>query len=151
LRTGVSIACCSTGSFKPFQQPERVVGFFDTYRNQYPVSRDLLRDIANQCHNWVKNRSLSWGAPILEAPRQDRDKFVDPYFRSVKPDQIVVILKSREPARILMAIGKKAENRWHLQFAQRWVLHYNFYSTTASGVACSSACVRTFPSPRASA
>jgi hypothetical protein len=115
------------GLIQPFQQPERVVGFFGTYRNQYPVSRDLLRDIANQFHNWVKNRSLTWGTPILEAPRQERDKFVDPYFRNAKPDQIVVILKAREPARILMAIGKKAENRWHLQFAQRWVLHYNFY------------------------
>jgi hypothetical protein len=87
------------GLIQPFQQPERVVGFFGTCRNQYPVSRDLLRDIADQFHNWVKNRSLSWGAPILEAPRQDRDKFVEPYFRSVKPDQIVVILKAREPAR----------------------------------------------------
>ena len=43
------------GLIQPFQQPERVVGFFSTYRNQYPVSRDLLRDIAGQYHNWVKS------------------------------------------------------------------------------------------------
>jgi integrase len=30
------------GLIQPFQQPERVVGFFSTYRNQYPVSRDVL-------------------------------------------------------------------------------------------------------------
>jgi hypothetical protein len=115
------------GLIQPFQQPERVVGFFGTCRNQYPVSRDLLRDMADQFHHWVKNRSVSWGAPILDAPPKDRDKFVEPYFRQAKPDRVVAILKAREPARILIAIGKKAENRWHLQFAQRWVIHYNFY------------------------
>src|SRR5213080_4457700 len=77
------------GLMQPFQQPERVVGFFGTYRNQYPVSRDLLRDIASQFHNWVKNRSVTWGTPILDAPRTDRDKFVEPYFRRAKPDQVV--------------------------------------------------------------
>jgi hypothetical protein len=33
---------------------------------------------------------------------------------------VVVILKAREPARIMIAIG--SENRWHLQLAQRWVV-----------------------------
>jgi hypothetical protein len=32
------------------------------------VSRDLLRDIAGQYHNWVKNRSVTWDAPLLDAP-----------------------------------------------------------------------------------
>ena len=27
----------------------------------------------------------------------------------------------------MIAIGDKAANRWHLQFAQRWVVQYNFY------------------------
>ena len=115
------------GVIQPFQQPERVVGFFSTYRNQYPVSRDVLREIADQFHNWVKNRSEIWGAPILEAPEGRRDEFVEPYFRRAQPDQLVVILKAREPARILTAIGNKNDNRWHLQLAQRWVVQYNFY------------------------
>ena len=38
---------------------------------------------------------------------------------------MVVILKAREPARIMTAIG--TEDRWHLQFAQRWIVQYNFY------------------------
>jgi hypothetical protein len=120
------------GLIQPFQQPERVVGFFGTSRNRYPVSRDLLRDIADQFHNWVKNRLAHWGAPLLDAPPKDRDKFVEPYFRQAKPDHVVAILKAREPARMLIAIGKKAENRWHLQFAQRWVMHYNFYVNDAA-------------------
>ena len=64
------------GLIQPFQQPERVVGFFGTYRNQYPVSRDLLRNIAEQFHNWVKNRSLTWHVPLLDAPPDARDTFV---------------------------------------------------------------------------
>jgi hypothetical protein len=115
------------GLIQPFQQPERVVGFFSMYRNQYPVSRDVLREIADQFHHGVKNHSEKWGAPILDAPEGRRDEFVEPYFRQAKPDQLVVILKAREPARILTAIGNKKDNRWHLQLAQRWVVQYNFY------------------------
>jgi hypothetical protein len=37
----------------------------------------------------------------------------------------MVIVKGREPARILTAIGK--DDRWRLQYAQRWVDQYNFY------------------------
>ncbi len=52
--------------------------------------------------------------PILDAPEGRRDEFVEPYFRKAKPDQVVAILKGREPARIMTAIGNKKENRWHL-------------------------------------
>ena len=115
------------GLIQPFQQPERVIGFFSTYRHQYPVSRKVLRDIANEFHDWVTNRSERWGAPILDAPPGRRDEFVEPYFRRAKPDEVVVILKAREPARLLIAIGNPKDDRWHLQFAQRWVVQYNFY------------------------
>jgi len=115
------------GLIQPFQQPERVIGFFNTYRHQYPVSRDVLTGIASQFQNWVVNRSQKWGAPILEAPEDRRDKFLDPYFRKAKPNQVVAIVKGREPARVMTAIGNKKENRWHLQIAQRWVVQYNFY------------------------
>jgi hypothetical protein len=72
------------GLIQPFQQPERVIGFFNTYRQQYPVGRDVLREIASQFQNWVVNRSQKWGAPILEAPQDRRDQFLDPYFRKAK-------------------------------------------------------------------
>jgi hypothetical protein len=119
------------GLLQPFQQPERVIGFFSFYRNQFPVSRRVLTDIADQFGYWVKNRSGKWGAPILDAPEGRRDEFVEPYFRKAKPDQVVVILKAREPARIMTAIGSAKENRWHLQIAQRWVIQYNFYVNDA--------------------
>jgi hypothetical protein len=81
------------GLLQPFQQPERVIGFFSFYRNQFPVSRKVLTDIADQFGNWVKNRSEKWGAPILDAPEGRRDEFIEPYFRKAKPDQVVAILK----------------------------------------------------------
>jgi hypothetical protein len=115
------------GLIQPFQQPERVIGFFRFYREQFPVSRQVLTDIAEQFQNWVKNRSQKWDAPILDAPEGRRDEFVEPYFKNAKPDQVVAILKGREPARIMTAIGTPTENRWHLQMAQRWVIQYNFY------------------------
>jgi len=115
------------GLIQPFQQPERVVGFFSSYRQLYPVSRDVLRGAAEQFQTWVKEQADGWGTSIVEAPRGRRDEFVEPYFKGAKPDQVVVILKAREPARIMTAIGDRQTNRWHLQIAERWVVQYNFY------------------------
>jgi hypothetical protein len=78
----------------------------------HPVSRDILRGIADQFQKWLTNRAQKWDAPIVEAPRGRRDEFVESYFRRAKPDQVVVILKAREPARIMIAIGNKQDNRW---------------------------------------
>jgi hypothetical protein len=119
------------GLIQPFQQEQRAVGFFSGWRKLYPVNRDVLRDIASQFQNWVTNRSEKWGAPILDAPDGRRDDFVLPYFDRAKPDQVVCILKAREPARIMTAIGTKKENRWHLELKQRWVNQFNFYINDA--------------------
>jgi len=115
------------GLIQPFQQPERVVGFFSTYRQIFPVTRSTLRGIADQFQRWVTERAAKRNIPIVEAPNGRRDEFVDPYFRRAKPGAVAVILKAREPARIMIAIGDKFANRWHLQMAQRWVIQYNFY------------------------
>jgi hypothetical protein len=120
------------GLIQPFQQPERVLGFFNTYREGKRVTRKTLTDIADQYQYWLKNRSEKWAAPILEPPDGNgdgcrRDKFLDPYFQNAKPDQVVAILKAREPARILVAIGDKNNDSPHLEFKQRWVNQFNFY------------------------
>ena len=36
------------GLIQPFQQPERVIGFFSTYREGKRVTRDALHEIADQ-------------------------------------------------------------------------------------------------------
>jgi hypothetical protein len=119
------------GLIQPFQQPERVIGFFNSYRQGRRVTRNELGDIAEQYKNWVKNRSQKWGVPVLEAPEGRRDDFIDPYFKRAKPDQVVAILRAREPGRILIANGNKKDDRWYLQITQRWVIHYNFYVNDA--------------------
>jgi hypothetical protein len=119
------------GLIQPFQQPERVIGFFNHYREGKRVTRDLLHEIADQFKNWVTNRSKKWKAPIVEAPNSRRDEFMDAYFKRVKADEVVAILRAREPARILIANGNKKDDRWHLQLAQRWVIQYNFYINDA--------------------
>src|SRR5205085_2525205 len=73
------------GLIQPFQQPERVLGFFNTYRDGKRVTRRTLTEIADQFQYWLKNRSEKWDAPILEPPDgtgddSRRDKFMDPYF-----------------------------------------------------------------------
>ena len=138
------------GVIQPFQQPERVIGFVNTYRDHQLVSRDALRDIATQFHHWVKNRAHAWAAPLLDAPPGRRDEFVTPYFKRAKPDEVVVILKAREPARILIAIGNKQDTRWHLQFAQRWVVQYNFYVNDRHWGRLFVRLCPYFPSPRVS-
>jgi hypothetical protein len=116
------------GLIQPFQQPERVLGFFNTYREGKRVTRRVLTEIADQFQYWLKNRSDKWGAPVLEAPEeQRRDDFVEPYLRNCEPDRVAVILKAREPARILIAIGDKDNNSPHLEYKQRWVNQFNFY------------------------
>lgn len=116
------------GLIQPFQQPERVVGFFSSYRDVYPVTRNVLRDIAVQFRNWTTNRSLKWEAPILEAPEEGRrDDFLTPYFHHAKPNQVVAILKAREPARILVSIGNDRSKGYHLELKRRWVEQVYFY------------------------
>jgi hypothetical protein len=67
-------------------------------------------------------------APIVEAPEEERrDDFVRKYLQDAADDQVAVILKAREPARILVAIGGKDNDSPHLEFKQRWVNQYNFY------------------------
>src|SRR5262250_1676429 len=115
-------------AIQPFQQPERVMGFFWSYRQLYPISRQVLREISSQYHNWVQYAARKWGAPLLSAPEeQRRDDFVSPYFRRARPDQVVAILKAREPARLLISISKCATAQGHLAYRRRWVIQYNFY------------------------
>jgi hypothetical protein len=59
--------CCDriliNGLIQPFQQPERVLGFFNTYRQLYPVSRPVLRGIATQYQRWVEARAKTGRPP----------------------------------------------------------------------------------------
>jgi hypothetical protein len=72
------------GLIQPFQQPERVVGFFNTYRRLYPVSRQLLHGIADHFQKWLKGWTENAKVPVLDAPKGRRDEFVHSYFKRAK-------------------------------------------------------------------
>ena len=42
-------------AIQPFQQPERVLGFFNTYREGKRVTKRVLTQIADQFQNWLTN------------------------------------------------------------------------------------------------
>jgi hypothetical protein len=64
---------------------------------------------------------------VLREPRDGpgddsrRDRLLDPYFQNAKPNQVVAIVKVREAARILVAIGDRDNDSPHLEYKQRWV------------------------------
>jgi hypothetical protein len=111
------------GLIQPFQQPKRA-RLLQCLPRGKRVTKKVLTRIADQFQNWLTDRSEKWGAPILEPPEGDddesrRNKFVEKYFRDAKPNQVVAILKAREPARILVAIGDKDNDSPHLEYKQR--------------------------------
>jgi hypothetical protein len=108
-----------------FLDGARAQGFFYVYRNTYPASRKVLRDVASGYQNWVTHSAEKWGVEILDAPEGRRDEFIEPYFRNAEPDQVVAIIKAREPAGIMTSVG--AADKWHLETKYRWVNQFNFY------------------------
>jgi hypothetical protein len=113
------------GCIQSFLHGARAQGFFWVYRKIYPVSRSVLRGVANQYHSWAEHIAQKWGVKIVDDPKGRRDEFVNPYFEKAQPDQVVVVIQAREPAGIMTAIG--AGQKWHLETKYRWVKQYNFY------------------------
>jgi hypothetical protein len=95
--------------------------FFNTYRHLQSVET-FLRNIAGQFQNRVKNRSESSGAPILEAPQRTARRLRRSLLSKNKTRPSRRYPEAREPARILIAIGNKKDNRWHLQIVADYAL-----------------------------
>jgi len=57
---------------QPFQQEQRAVGFFWSYRQIYPVSRQVLRDIATAAAQFDQHgRALAAAAEAIMSPAAD--------------------------------------------------------------------------------
>lgn len=82
------------GCIQSFLDGARAQGFFWVYRKIYPVSRNVLREVAKQYHNWAEHSAQKWGVEIVHDPKGRRDDFVTPYFEKAQPDQVVVIIKA---------------------------------------------------------
>jgi len=51
------------GLIQPFQQPERAIRFFNTYRDGKRVTRNELGGIAEQYKNWSRTGHRSGARP----------------------------------------------------------------------------------------
>ena len=93
---------------------ERVMGFFDTYRQLHPVSREVLCGTADQFSAARHSMPRSGIRRPWRRPGGRRDEFAEP--TSAPPHyQIVVLLKTRELERMMTPVGDRKTNRWHLQ------------------------------------
>lgn len=104
----------------------RAMGFFSQHRGMFPVYKKDLVQISTEYERWMQEYAQRGGFPILENPEQQRDKFMEPYFICAQPDQIVGVIKAREPVRILTAVGQPGKGS-HLEPKLRWVNQYNYY------------------------
>jgi hypothetical protein len=59
------------GLIQPFQQPERVIGFFNAYREGERVTRKRLRDIAEQLATGLKIGPKNGARPSWKHRRED--------------------------------------------------------------------------------
>ena len=57
------------GVIQPFQQPERVLGFFNAYRDGKRVTHRALTEIADQFLYWTKNRPGNGVRPLWKRRR----------------------------------------------------------------------------------
>jgi hypothetical protein len=114
------------GRIPAFLDGARAMGFFSHDRGLFPVRKSHLVKISADYEKWVRERIQSSQCPLLKDPEERRDKFMEPYFASAQPDQIVGIIKAREPGRIMTSVGLAGKST-HLESKWRWVNQYNFY------------------------
>lgn len=109
---------------QPFLQPERVVGFFSQQRKIFPLTRQVLNQIATANQEWIEAQANHWKVPIVADPDGRRDDFVRPLFSNPDPDRVVCIIQAREPAWIYTSVGQQS---CHLELKKRWVKQYSIY------------------------
>jgi len=97
---------------------------FSGFRKIYPVSRNVLRDVANQYHHWSSTALRSGATESSVIPKVGATTSSSPTLERAT-DHVVVIIKAREPAGLMTAIGEG--KKWHLETKYRWVNQYNFY------------------------
>ena len=102
------------GLIQPFQQPERVMGFVATYRQLYPVSRDVLRGAAEQFQCWVKVSVDEFVAPAVWR----LDKCSNAFLRCARPEEHLQELANALTAKI-STCGQKWLTRFTPFFTER--------------------------------
>jgi hypothetical protein len=90
---------------QPMQQPARIVGFLDKRRHVPSITKDYFRHVSEDYHRFVGQLAATQRIQIVEPPKGVRkEHWVEPlYQRFGSLFRIVVILKSRENARIAVS------------------------------------------------
>lgn len=86
----------------------------------------FFRGLSGEYHRWLAARAEQDGLPVVEPPRDvRREDWVEPYYRALgdRPG-VAVILKCREPARVVVCSARQRE---HIEFAWRYVNLYYLY------------------------
>lgn len=109
------------------QRGSSVAGFFQqTYPGQV-LTKNFFRGISVHYHRWVEDFARQRGIPIVEPPPDvRREDWVERYYRDLRvPEEIAVILKSRENAKV--AVSYPTTGTPHLEVCPRFVWQYYFY------------------------
>ena len=91
------------GLIQPYQQPERVIGFFNAYRSGQRVSRKLIRDIAEQFHPLGRclSQSASLAANKLRDQGVDFKQHANTFLHCAQPKKLQQLADSLTPQDLL--------------------------------------------------
>jgi hypothetical protein len=116
------------GSIRPFQHTARagtIRWFLRNHRQAQRLNRAYLAQISRDYQVWIDGYAQEAGVPIVE-PEKDvrREQWVEPYFQELGGrDGLAVILKAREPERIVCHFARSNE----IRVERRHVNLYYFY------------------------
>jgi hypothetical protein len=113
---------------QPMQQPAMIVGFLDKCRQVPSITKAYFRGVSEDYHRFVGRLAATQHVQIVEPPKGvRREEWVEPFYqRFGSRFGIVVILKSRENARIAVSYPTaRGGNR--IEVYTRFVWQYYFY------------------------
>jgi hypothetical protein len=113
---------------QPLQKPAIIVGFLDTYRQVPAITRAYFREVSDDYHRFVARLAATQAIPIVEPPKGvRREDWVEPFYQRFGARfGIVVILKSRENARIAVSYPTSSGGN-RIEVCTRFVWQYYFY------------------------
>jgi hypothetical protein len=113
---------------QPMQQPAMIVGYLDKCKQVPSITKTYFRQVSEGYHHFVEQLAWRDGVPIVEPPKGvRREDWVEPFYQRIGSRfGIVVILKSRENARIAVSYPTvRGGNR--IEVYTRFVWQYYFY------------------------
>jgi hypothetical protein len=113
---------------QPMQQPAMIVGFLDKCRQVPSITKTYFRGVSEDYHRFVARVAAKQHVQIVEPPKGvRREEWVEPFYQHFGSRfGIVVILKSRENARIAVSYPTASGGN-RIEVYTRFVWQYYFY------------------------